>query len=314
MSKTSQIQRIVHFLQQHPQKRFTARALAQALISQHPKDYASKRSNPRFDTDAAFLQQIVAEIGSQKDSLAKASPHIFWQDKPRPRHYWFDPSRRRDDAEAIGDSDEEKANDADTDTGNAQKLSEHALYPMLIDYLKTELGLLCLRIDEKRSRNTRGKGGNQWLHPDIVAMQPVDKEWDHLIRHCVKHNAGQSARLWSFEVKKELHLGNARESFFQAVSNSSWAHEAYLVATLISNAATEKELRMLSALHGVGLILLNPENPSESEILLPARARADVDWESAQRLLSENEDFKDFIEQVSSYLQTGRVRTKDWNQ
>ena len=28
---------------------------------------------------------------------------------------------------------------------------------------------------------------------------------------------------------------------------------------------------MLSALHGIGVILLDPENPSESEILLPAQ-------------------------------------------
>lgn len=62
---------------------------------------------------------------------------------------------------------------------------------------------------------------------------------------------------------------------------------------------------MLSALHGIGVILLNTENPSESDILLPARSRADVDWQSVDRLLKENEDFKDFIKFVSIYYQTG---------
>lgn len=62
---------------------------------------------------------------------------------------------------------------------------------------------------------------------------------------------------------------------------------------------------MLSALHGIGVILLNTENPSESDILLPARSRADVDGQSVDRLLKENEDFKDFIKFVSIYYQTG---------
>ena len=70
---------------------------------------------------------------------------------------------------------------------------------------------------------------------------------------------------------------------------------------------------MLSALHGIGVILLNPENPSESEMMLPARSRADVDWQSVNRILVENEDFKDYIELVSTYYQTGRVRARDWN-
>ena len=46
---------------------------------------------------------------------------------------------------------------------------------------------------------------------------------------------------------------------------------------------------MLSALHGIGVIFLNPENPSE------------------------NEDFRDYIELVSTYYQTGRLRSKDWS-
>ncbi|MBP9871677.1 MAG: HrgA protein [Nitrosomonas sp.] len=70
---------------------------------------------------------------------------------------------------------------------------------------------------------------------------------------------------------------------------------------------------MLSALHGIGVILLNPENPSESEMMLPSRSRPEVDWESINRILTENEDFKEYIDLVSTYYETGRVRLKDWN-
>jgi len=86
-----------------------------------------------------------------------------------------------------------------------------------------------------------------------------------------------------------------------------------LVATSILDSSVEQELRMLSALHGIGVILLNPENPSESEMMLPAKSRAEVDWQSVNRILVENADFKDYIELVSAYYQTGRVRTRDWN-
>lgn len=191
--------------------------------------------------------------------------------------------------------------------------SEYDLYPVLIEYLSQELNLLTLRIDEKRSSNTRGQNGNQWLHPDIVAMQALDNKWNDLVKTCVKHSSGQNVRLWSFEVKKELNNSNIRSSFFQAVSNSSWANEGYLVATSISTNEVEEELRMLSALHGIGVIILIPENPTESEILLPARRRPEVDWQSINRILNENSDFKNFIELVSIYYQTGRIRTQDWN-
>jgi hypothetical protein len=311
VSRLSQSQKIVELLKANPNEKFNARQIAEQIVDSYPEDYRDKRQNPRFADEKAFISQVLAEIGSQKDQIVKNDTHVFWQDKPRPRVYWYNPDK------VVGEiSPEIDENEDDTPevlTIAESSFSEHDLYPILIDYLKTELNLYCQRIDEKRSKNSRGSGGNQWLHPDIVAMQPLDKEWNELIRSCVKQGAGQSVRLWSFEVKKELTGSNARKSFFQAVSNSSWANEGYLVATSISDSSVEQELRMLSALHGIGVILLNPENPSESEMMLPAKSRAEVDWQSVNRILVENADFKDYIELVSTYYQTGRVRARDWN-
>jgi len=303
MQKLSQSKKIVKFLKENSDKKFIARQIAEQIVEAYPEEYAEKKSNPRFESEKSFITQVAAEIGSQKEQIIRNDKHIFWQDKPRPRTYWY--STEKTDEESGG------AEAKIVSTGNSY--SEHDLYPILITYLKSELKLYCQRIDEKRSKNSRGSGGNRWLHPDIVAMQTVDEEWDELIRNCVKQGAGQSVRLWSFEVKKELNSSNARESFFQTVSNSSWANESYLVATSISNANVEQELRMLSALHGVGIILLNVENPTESEMMLPSKARAEVDWQSVNRILVENPDFKDYIELVSTYYQTGRVRVNDWN-
>ena len=313
--KLSQPQKIVAFLKSNPNQKFTARKIAEAILNLYPQDYLEKRNNPRFSTDAELINQIVAEIGAHKNAILKAEPLIQLQDKPRPRLYWYDPniisnSLKIDTQNEPADFDDQQEV---ISTLTTKIFSEYDLYPVLIEYLSKELQLFSLRIDEKKSSNNRGQNGNQWLHPDIVAMQPIDKKWHELIRTCVKHGSGQNVRLWSFEVKKELTGSNIRSSFFQAVSNSSWANEGYLVATSISTNEVEEELRMLSALHGIGVILLNPENPTESEILLPARRRSEVDWQSINRILTENLDFKNFIELVSIYYQTGRIRSQDWN-
>jgi hypothetical protein len=316
MSKLSQSKKIIKLLEENPNERFSARDIAEKIVSIYPQDYEDKKNNPRFKDEKSFISQIVAEIGAQKDQLIKSNEHIFWQDNPRPRVYWYDPDKKREDLSRIDIENDDEENNKDipiTSMANSSSLSEHDLYPLLIDYLNSEHKLFCMRIDEKKSKNQRGLGGNTWLHPDIVAMQAVDKEWNELVRTCVKNGDGQSVRLWSFEVKITLNSSNVRKSFFQAVSNSSWANEGYLVATSISDNKVEQELRMLSALHGIGVILLNPENPSESEILLPAKSRPEIDWQSVNRILVENSDFKDYIELVSTYYQTGRIRKKDWN-
>ncbi|MFN4318017.1 COG2958 family protein [Acinetobacter parvus] len=319
MSKLSQTQKVVEFLKFNPNKKFNAREIAESIIQLYPEDYDQKRKNNRFESEADFLQQIVREISSgAKTNILKASPHIHIQDQPRPRQFWFDPYKVYEVNHNINSNVNESILESLEPEINlpiikSENLSEHDLYPILIEFLKSELNLYCLRIDEKRSKNSRGQNGNQWLHPDIVAMQPLDKHWNELVKSCVKYGSGQNVRLWSFEVKKELNSSNIRSSFFQSVSNSSWANEGYLVATSITTSEVEEELRMLSALHGIGVILLNPQNPTESEILLPAVRKTDVDWQSINRIVNENSDFKNFIELVSIYYQTGRIRSQDWN-
>jgi len=282
----------------------------QSKLQKHTPKITKKKANPRFEDDNAFIQQIVAEIGAKRKLILKKDLHIFYKDKPRPRRYWYDPDNINN---GITFPEPETIEDDDKPVFvSKNRVTEHDSYPLLIDYLKNEQGLYCQRIDEKRSKNSYGSSGNQWLHPDIVAIKPIDKDWNDLIRTCVRHGAGQRVSIRSFEVKKELNGSNVRKSFFQTVSNSSWANEGYLVAASITN-QVEQELRMLSALHGIGVILLNSENPSESEIFLPAKTKANVDWQSVDRITRENEDFKDFIELVSTYYQTGRIRKKDWN-
>jgi uncharacterized protein len=125
------------------------------------------------------------------------------------------------------------------------------------------------------------------------------------IKQVVKEYADQKTRLWSFEVKILLNRSNVREAFFQAVSNSSWANFGYLVATEVEGPDTMKELRMLHGLHGIGVIQIDPDNPAESQILVPARERIDVDWATCNRLAQENKDFLQFAKLVRQFYQTG---------
>ncbi|RCW24491.1 hypothetical protein DET53_103339 [Vibrio parahaemolyticus] len=165
----------------------------------------------------------------------------------------------------------------------SQSFSGHDLYPMLIEYLSKDLGLYCQRIDERKSKKSHGNGGNH-----------------------------SSVRLWSFEVKKHLTKGNVRKYFFQAVSNSSWANFGYLVVTGL-NSDVEGELQMLSSLHGIGVLILDTESLFDSQILIPAQERVNVDWQSANRIVSENRDFHHYIEQVGIYNQTGRLIKSAWS-
>ena len=191
-------------------------------------------------------------------------------------------------------------------------MTEHALYPMLDMFMREEFGLYCLRIDEKRSSNRRGASGNHWLHPDVVAMEDLGADWARDVRDCVSQCSARRARLWSFEVKLLLNRSNVRESFFQAVSNSSWANFGYLVAAEVVGADTLKELRMLYAAHGIGLIQLDVENPADSQVLIPAREHDEVDWDMVNRLATENVDYLEYVRLIRQFHQTGEVRRRDW--
>ena len=74
-----------------------------------------------------------------------------------------------------------------------------------------------------------------------------------------------------------------------------------------------KELTMLAATHGIGVIQLDSSAPSESQVLIPARERPDVDWDMCNRLTEENSDFVGYIERVKHFHQTGKVSRAEWS-
>ena len=144
-------------------------------------------------------------------------------------------------------------------------------------------------------------------------MEDLSDQWHIQIKDCVTQYSDKKTKLWSFEVKILINRSNVREAFFQAVSNSSWANFGYLVASEIEGTDTLKELRILTSLHGIGFIKLEAENPSESQIIIPAKERFEVDWNTANRLTEENKDFLEYIKLIRQFYQTGDIRSDDWD-
>jgi hypothetical protein len=306
----TRVEMIIETLKADPERKFTARDLAKEFMVRYPAEIAEKQTNPRYDSEEKLIAQLAAEVGGQRTKAAqKACANVATRDKPRPRIYYWEPNPDNLASEEHHDDLDEP--EVDTPLVS-ETFSEQELYPLLIEFLSKDMGLSCLRIDERKSKNSHGNGGNHWLHPDIVALEPLDQGWDEIVRSCVRSGNHSSVRLWSFEVKKHLTKGNVRKYFFQAVSNSSWANFGYLVATGL-NSDVEGELQMLASLHGIGVLLLDTESLFDSQILIPAQERSNVDWQSANRIVAENSDFHHYIEQVGIYNQTGRLIKSAWN-
>jgi hypothetical protein len=60
-----------------------------------------------------------------------------------------------------------------------------------------------------------------------------------------------------------------------------------------------EELRRLNNAFGIVIIRLNPVNISQREILFTSKERNKLDWETIERLVDENEDFRTFVADVA---------------
>jgi len=163
--------------------------------------------------------------------------------------------------------------------------------------------------------SSKRKGFNEWLHPDIVGVYlPLD-DWKQDVIAFNQLLDKNSIRLFSFELKKTLTKANYRESFFQAVSNSSWSHEGYLVAADIGqDDDLLAELERLSSSFGIGIIELNLGDFDSSHVLFPARSRPLLDWETLNKLCDQNSGFEKFIQDVRIDFESKRVHRSEYDQ
>jgi hypothetical protein len=305
-SKPSRNDRIFEFLKQNPEQAFTAYEIAEWFFENYPEECKDKQENSNLDSEKDLLWQLASETGAHRKNLQHNHPEIKTTEG-RPRKFYYTEKSETEEIEAA----EHLENGGFSDDSVTPK-KEADLYPVLYKYLLSEDTVVyAKRIDEKKSSNKLGKDGNHWLYPDLVGLEPLNAGWIPEIKDCVKELRDKLARLWSFEVKLEINSANVRKCFFQAVSNSSWANFGYLVAENIAESAW-RELRILSATHGIGVIKLDKGSPSDSYIMIPARQRMEIDWDAANRLAEVNADFQGFLKLVREFYQIREPKLADW--
>lgn len=194
----------------------------------------------------------------------------------------------------------------------AKKFHERDLHAMLAAFVNTDTHFKAYLKTIFHENSKKGvKGLNEWLHPDLVGVYFPFRDYRKETLEIQHHLSISSIRLFSFEMKINLTFTNLREYYFQAVSNSSWANEGYLVVLKLDEDPTLKdEIRRLNNAFGIGVIKLNPDNVYESEIVFPSRYNQEIDWDTVNRLSSENSDFSNFLNELTEDITLKKVKSK----
>ncbi len=185
--------------------------------------------------------------------------------------------------------------DSDTTT-NKESFRERDLHTLFSTYLRSQ-NIYAKTIFHEKSKN---KKNQKWVHPDIVGVKFLELKSKEANRLLKVINKKESFKLYSYELKKELKSDyDLKESFFQAVSNSSWANFGYLVAFEIRDNLLS-ELERLNNSFGIGVIKLE-KNPFESKTLFLAKERS-LDFKTIDKLSRINRDFGEFIGLIEKFL------------
>ena len=204
----------------------------------------------------------------------------------------------------------EKKDEIEIKKYKESNFNERDLHPLLVKYVKDNPHFHCFAKTIYQENSVRKvKGANEWLHPDLVGVYFLFGDYSKETMKLQSSLNVNFIKLFSFEMKKHLDYGNLRQCFFQAVSNSSWANEGYLVCLRINNEPDFKnEIQRLSNAFGIGIIKLSAEDINDSEIVCPARYNESIDWDTLDRLAEDSPDFKKFISDLTEDIALGKVK------
>lgn len=200
-----------------------------------------------------------------------------------------------------------------------------------------------MHVDHTRASTRAAAGVNKWKFPDVVLLnwevgEMTDQGYrldPNLLR--VKMGLGeQPFVLRSVELKVSLTLSSFRESFFQCVSNSKWAHAATLaIATSIDDSTLHDELRRLGASYDVAVDTYGLPNgflesiPSAQQIqnmddsefeenivakislrrISTGKERASLDWDHIRDMRKLSPEFRQLFDWVAHCLEQSRPYT-----
>ncbi|MDR0659242.1 MAG: hypothetical protein LBG19_00220 [Prevotellaceae bacterium] len=251
-----------------------------------------------------------ATLGARLYEISRDDPDsVFKAIGKRPKRFYLKNKKYNIDFREY----EEGKTEEETDILKlpSKNFLEKDLHPFLAHFAFYTLNCYCKTINHSTSDK---KSFGEWVHPDIVGcIFPIDK-WGNEVLELSSAIGNTSVKFLSFELKKEINLSNLRESFFQTVSNSSWANETYLVAAEISeNEDFLSELARLSSSFGVGVIKLDIEEPNSSMIKFPAKTRENLDWETINKLTVMNKDFNLFVKRIRNDLKSNEIRKEKYD-
>ncbi|GAA7440592.1 COG2958 family protein [Helicobacter pylori] len=197
---------------------------------------------------------------------------------------------------------------------SAKSMHERELHPFLTYMAFDNENLKCYTKTIFHEESLKSpKGMDRWLYPDMVGVRFLHAELSHenLIAFSKKFDT-LPVKLVSFELKKEISVHNCRECYFQAISNSSWANEGYLVGHHIEthNPKLMDLLKRLHASFGIGVIDLRTDE-DKSAILLNAKYKEKIDYTVASELSEKNREFSGFLKSVVDYDPNHQNRYKD---
>ncbi|EHD8284425.1 HrgA protein [Campylobacter upsaliensis] len=186
------------------------------------------------------------------------------------------------------------------------KFNERDLHPLLVKFLYENLDF---RLNSKTIYHEKSKksenGKDKWNYPDIVGVYFPYDDYQNETLGLLESLKLNNYKIFSFELKININFSNLKESYFQAVSNSSWANEGYLVVLKELDSEVLSELRRLNQSFGIGVIQLDGSEISNSKIALSAKEKA-LDMQTIDMLVDKNEDFKKFINDINQQIRAGK--------
>lgn len=196
------------------------------------------------------------------------------------------------------------ANFQDEMSPNESKFNERDLHPLLAKFLYSSenFSAFCKTIFHETSKKSQC-GVDKWLYPDIVGVSFEYANFGENTLKFISKFSKLPIKIYSFEMKKSINIAKFREVFFQAVSNSSWANEGYLVAPNIdeSDTALMELMNKSSLAFGIGIISLDTQNIAQSRVLCAAKVRERLDFSAIDELGRKSRDFANFIKTATEF-------------
>ena len=274
------------------------RPLTPLEIWERGKEFREKLGTVGKTPERSIGAQIYVDIRDNPKS-------IFYQYGSRPSRFFLTKFRREIKPEETSIEEE-----SEEEISSKSLYHERDLHPLLVRFANAAPNFKAYikTIYHEEAKHEK-KGLNKWIYPDLVGVHLPFLDFDHSTLQVQKELFWTAVRFFSFEMKKELNIGNLRECYFQAVSNSNWANEGYLVVLDITDEDGNlmSELRRLNNAFGIGVIKLDAENIDQSEILLPSRIKQELDWDTIDLLLKKSGNFKEFMDTVKSDITIGKV-------